>query len=731
MRPLTPDPALVERSLQAGFRLRLARVASSIAWITIAALLLVILLQHLDDGPLHLGGLFGLLLVAASANLFSYSPSWRRIVEGAANAWPFYVWTGLLLVFNTAMVSLARSNPPEIFLIYIPAVLFAAAALALWAVLCTIGVAMLSYVGTLWLSESDLGTEDLALRAVALLVVGLLGAYLAAEQRREVTERARREAQALEQSRELRVLHDQAVGLASELRATVDALQDGMVTIDSDLRITALNPAAERLLGWPASEAIGQPCATVLDAIDSRGVSTCSEHCPARGTVDERSPSSASNRVLIRRRDGQRVACAMSTAIKAGVDGAVRGYLHTIRDMTEEERWQEEMFRRNRDLRIMISTGERASQSLDPDTMLSDVLSTLMEVTELRGAAVFVADAPGRELTLRVSKGDFPDGAGQGIEIAARAAETGRAVSRRLGSASAGHSGEGDGEGAWALSVPLGAKSRIMGALAITFPQGVRPTPQEVELLGAVGSQLGVALENALLYEELQRKEHLRGELLAKVISAEEEERKRISRDLHDEAIQSLSAVLMQLGAIEQRLPVRAKTREHIADVRDLLTRTIGEVRKAILGLRPSALDDLGLVPALHSFVAERLEEAGVVLYWDASGLSRRLPPEMETALFRIVQEAVNNVVRHAEAETVRIELWEKDRRVLADVEDDGVGFDTVRFSGRRTGEAGLGLLGMQERASRFGGSMEVRSAPEQGTHVHIELPCPDNGRAG
>lgn len=725
------DTALVERSLQAAFRLRLARVASSIAWITIVALLLVIILQHRDRGSVHLGALFGLLLVAAVANLLSYSPAWRRIVEGATNAWPFYVWTGLLLVFNTAMVSVAGSDPPEIFLIYIPAVLFAAAVLALWAVLCTVGVAMLSYVGTLWVGESDLGAEDLALRAVALLVVGLLGAYLAAEQRREITEHARREAQALDQSRELRVLHDEAVGLASELRATVDALHDGMVTIDSDLRISALNPAAERLLGWSASEAVGQPCATVLDAIDSHGGSTCAERCPARATVEGGTPSPGSNRVSIRRRDGQRVTCAMSTTIRAGAGGTVRGYLHTIRDMTEEERRQEEMFRRNRDLRIMISTGERASQSLDPDTMLGDVLSTLMEVTDMRGAAVFVADAPGRELTLRAAEGQVSDRAGEGIEIATRAIENGRAVSRRLSSASGGRPGEDDDGEAWALSVPLGAKSRIMGALAVTFPPGTRPTPQEVELLGAVGSQLGVALENALLYEELQRKEHLRGELLAKVISAEEEERKRISRDLHDEAIQSLSAVLMQLGAVEQRLPARAKTREHIAEVRDLLTRTIGEVRKAILGLRPSALDDLGLVPALHSFVAERLEEAGVDLYWDASGLSRRLPPEMETALFRIVQEAVNNVVRHAEAETVRIELWEKDGRVLADVEDDGVGFDTVRFSGRRTGEAGLGLLGMQERASRFGGSMDVRSGPEQGTHIHIELPWPADGRVG
>jgi signal transduction histidine kinase len=505
-------------------------------------------------------------------------------VQGAANAWPFYLWTGLLLLFNSTMVLLVRSEHPEIYLLYLPVVLFAAATLAPWALLSTIGLALLGYVGSVWLSESDLETGELALRGVVLLVVGLLGAYLAAEQRREVTERARREAQDLEQSR---------------------------------------------------------------------------------------------------------------------------------------------------DLSIMISTGEMASRSLDPDVMLIDVLSTLLELTDLRGAAVFVADAAGRELTLRVSRGEVSDGAAEGIEIATRAVQNRRPVSHRLHPAPGPGTDKVDDGETWMVSVPLLAKSRTVGALALTFPPGVLPAPSEIEFLGAVGNQLGVALENALLYEELQQKERLRGELLAKVISAEEEERKRIARELHDEAIQSLSTVLVQLGAIEEGLRPRAKTRERIAEVRGLMMGAINEVRKAILGLRPSALDDLGLVPALRSFTTERLEEAGVTLHWDATGLRRRLPQEMETALFRIVQEAVTNVVRHAGAETVRIELWEEDGRVIAEVEDDGVGFDIARFRRQRPGEGGLGLVGMRERASLFGGTMEAQSAPEQGTRLHFELPLQDKGRVG
>ncbi len=573
---LAHDVVPVERSLHAAFRLRLATVASSIAWITIAALLLVIVLDHRDDGPLHLGGLAGLLAVAAAANLLTYSPAWRRAVGGAANAWPFYGWTGLLLLFNSAVVLLAKSEPPELYLTYVPVVLFAAAALALWAVLSTIGLALLSYVGALWLGGGVLEIGELALRGVVFLLVGLLGAYLAAEQRREVTQRARREAEALEQSR---------------------------------------------------------------------------------------------------------------------------------------------------GLRIMISTGEKASQSLDPDVMLVDVLSTLLEVTNVRGAAVFVADAAGQEPTLRVSQGDLSDGAGERLEIAKQAIQSRRPVSQRLPPPPGPRTGEADGGGPWLVSVPLAAKSRTVGALVLAFPPGLRPGAEEVEFLGAVGNQLGVALENALLYEELQRKERLRGELLAKVISAEEEERKRIARELHDEAIQSLSAVLVQLGAIEEGLRAGAKTRKQIAEVRNLMIGAISEVRKAVLGLRPSALDDLGLVPALRSFTAERLEEAGVTLRWDATGLRRRLPQEMETALFRIVQEAVNNTVRHAGAETMSIRLWEEDERVIADVEDDGVGFDIARLRRRRSGEVGLGLLGMRERASLFGGTMDVQSGPEQGTRLHIELP--------
>jgi len=230
--------------------------------------------------------------------------------------------------------------------------------------------------------------------------------------------------------------------------------------------------------------------------------------------------------------------------------------------------------------------------------------------------------------------------------------------------------------------------------------------------------------ETTRLYHELQQKEAARAQLLQQVIQVQEEERKRIARELHDDFAQTLTALTIGLETTLQTLPPEmAPLREHLARVQDLTTNTLGQTHRWIQDLRPRVLDDLGLVPAIRWYAEARLEASGVQVQLEVSGFKERLSPELETTLFRVIQEAINNVAKHAQARHARIRLDFADARVIAEIEDDGVGFDPQVFLTVHEGMRGIGLLGMRERVTLLGGLLSVDSRPGQGTRIRIEVP--------
>ncbi|TAK33688.1 MAG: HAMP domain-containing protein [Chloroflexota bacterium] len=248
----------------------------------------------------------------------------------------------------------------------------------------------------------------------------------------------------------------------------------------------------------------------------------------------------------------------------------------------------------------------------------------------------------------------------------------------------------------------------------------------EAELLGALGAQITMAVENAALYEEVQKKEAIRGELLRKAITAQEEERKRIARELHDDTSQALAALGLTLETIMVAPAQTAEDVKHkLEHAQVMAVRILEDVHKLIFDLRPSLLDDLGLLAALGWYAESRLEPLGVKIMIETTGEERRLPPQMETALFRVVQEALNNVARHAEAEHTDVTIDFRSDSVVVEVADDGKGFDPREVSASADSPRGLGLLGMRERVSLMNGQLEVQSAPGEGSSVRIQVPVP------
>lgn len=226
------------------------------------------------------------------------------------------------------------------------------------------------------------------------------------------------------------------------------------------------------------------------------------------------------------------------------------------------------------------------------------------------------------------------------------------------------------------------------------------------------------------LNEELRRKETLRGQLLAKLITAQEEERKRVARDLHDQLGQALSAMTMGMEAVEGALPPQLDaSRERLSHAKALATRALEQTHELILDLRPVALDDLGLIAAMRSYAEEHLAPRGIAVEVAVKGTQRRLPPESEIALFRIVQEAINNIATHAAAQHVNLALEFSELRLQVTVQDDGCGFDLATVVDSGDDDRGFGLLGMRERAELAEGTFQIDSQPGRGTRVVITMP--------
>ncbi len=214
-----------------------------------------------------------------------------------------------------------------------------------------------------------------------------------------------------------------------------------------------------------------------------------------------------------------------------------------------------------------------------------------------------------------------------------------------------------------------------------------------------------------------------RQRLLARVISAQEDERKRISRELHDETGQSLTSLMVGLKVAEGADTLE-DARRSLSQLRTLAARTLEEVHHLALELRPSALDDLGLVAAIRRYVKEYSAQHGITVDCEINGFEgQRLPPEVESTVYRIIQEALTNVAKHAQASNVSVVMEHRGSRVVAIVEDDGRGFEVGEQPGSRPREGQLGLFGMQERASLVEGKIVVESSPGAGTTVYIEVP--------
>ena len=260
------------------------------------------------------------------------------------------------------------------------------------------------------------------------------------------------------------------------------------------------------------------------------------------------------------------------------------------------------------------------------------------------------------------------------------------------------------------LWVPLLVRGRAIGVLAAHDKLGAdaRFTDTDLRLAETFATRAAVAVDLS---------ERIAQDSLRRVVEAQELERRRLARELHDETGQALTSILLGLKSLEERSKDPA-SRAATQELRELVVSTLQDVRRLAVELRPSALDDFGLVAALERLAESFAEQTAISVDFQTALADERLPPDVETALYRIVQESLTNVVKHARARRVSILLARKEGAVKAVVEDDGQGFDAAEQT-----RDGYGLVGMRERLALLGGRLEVESTRDAGTTIAAEVP--------
>ena len=277
----------------------------------------------------------------------------------------------------------------------------------------------------------------------------------------------------------------------------------------------------------------------------------------------------------------------------------------------------------------------------------------------------------------------------------------------------------------YAAFLPVFTGERAAGTFVIVARARDPFASMDRGFLRALGQQIGAALQHAELYAALEERGAELRRASASLLRAAETERLRIARELHDETGQVLTAIKLELAELERLVAGSPAGTEAARRAADLAGRALESIRATARGLRPAVLDDLGFVPALRTLAEEFAGRTGVTVDLQAAPLARNPGPEVQVALYRVLQEALTNVARHAVATRVVVALGAESGDVVLAVRDDGRGFDVERATG--PGDARAGLAGMKERVVGAGGRFSISSAPGRGTRLEARLPLGDN----
>ena len=277
------------------------------------------------------------------------------------------------------------------------------------------------------------------------------------------------------------------------------------------------------------------------------------------------------------------------------------------------------------------------------------------------------------------------------------------------------------------LSVPLRAKDKILGVLNVASPMPHLFNKRDMYLLYSIGDILGTAIEQAKLYKRLNEARKRYQTLLRQMITIQEEERKRIARELHDETSQQITALTLNLHALIEMMEMGnvkdPEIKAMLKKTHNIAVQAHNEVARLIRELRPTLLDTLGLPAAIRNLAETNLTSKGINIITEFKGMEQRLSAETELTLFRVAQEAMSNIVRHSEAKKAIIHLECNENECILRIEDDGKGFNVNEITRIEKDGRGAGVFGVRERVAAVGGEAYIESQPGKGAKAIAKVP--------
>jgi PAS domain S-box-containing protein len=431
-----------------------------------------------------------------------------------------------------------------------------------------------------------------------------------------------------------------------------------------------------------------------------------------------------------KRKDGTRMHCLLSGNAVRMENKEIIGYEGIVKDITARMDAIRDLQKHHRELSLLNAVALVMNATQDLDDILMTALKNVLEVLNLTSGGIFLIDHEKSTFSLRVQQGLFERMSTNTYQVRLHDQGLMKSLLKKNLSLEPKPSfppfvvslkGPELGCSVQLICFLITAKEKASGFLALDFPSNKDLTEQDLHLLGSLGNFLGGAVENTRLLMTIHKhREELKG-LTARLFQSQELERRRIARELHDEVGQALTGINFTLETIGKDLSAESdSTKRLIYDVKKQINRTYQEMRRLSYRLHPALLSDLGLEPALDSYLTRIAKHSELNIEFKMVGFKERLDPEIETVLYRLSQETLTNTLKHSNAKNFRLSIIKSFPHIIFAAEDDGVGFNSAEFTEHKDT---LGLLSMRERASMLGGSFSLRSSRGKGTRIRIEIP--------
>ncbi|MGB3210059.1 MAG: PAS domain S-box protein [Desulforhopalus sp.] len=429
------------------------------------------------------------------------------------------------------------------------------------------------------------------------------------------------------------------------------------------------------------------------------------------------------------RTDGKPVHVLLSSRSYEDSNTGKIQYEGIIKDITKRKETAELIRKRNRELSILNSIAVAINYTMDLDSLLKVTLGRVLSVLTISQGGIFLIDRAEKKTILGATV-NLPDvKKGEPVELIfkdllLREYLIGGAQ-KLMPEASfpyfqACYSINNDDKLLCLSCHLIISKGKPVGFFAFVLPSGKIMDYQEVHLIGSLGNFLGNAIENVQMIETIRQNRQDLRRLTEKLFQSQEDERRRLARELHDEAGQSLTAVKLGLDNLEQKISDKdVGIKKILSDTRQMLVRTSSEIRRLAYNLHPTLLTDLGLEPALKLYFKDIETHSGLNIEFQMVGFTGRIEKDLETSLYRFSQEAMTNTLKHSGAELFKLKIIKSFPKLIFIAEDDGIGFDEKQVC---EDKRSLGLLGMRERVQLLGGTFHVRGRLGQGARIRIEI---------